>query len=169
LLFSLALAFLFTNFGPAENVLPIDITKEEAWGVSVKYTIDEEELRKGRLFFLKLRDINNDYFIGKEKMSRDNPAYDVHSTRDLKVTTDYFDQYFVVYLPIYFSNFEYNGQVYEVCIAIFVCFLGCFLTPTLALFSRAFFLRFLLALFSFAFFSHAFFSLFQTILGFSQW
>ena len=47
-------------------------------------------------------------------MSENNAAYDVHATRDLTITTEYFDVHTVVYLPIYFSSFDYNGQIYEV-------------------------------------------------------
>ena len=36
-----------SNTLPGEDILPIDITKTEAWDVSVKYKIDEDEYRKG--------------------------------------------------------------------------------------------------------------------------
>lgn len=74
--------------------MSIDLTKEEAWE-HTKTNIEDQEKEKS-------------------KIKATHQPYDVHSYKDLRVETEYNIQHFVLYLPIYFSSFEYNEQVYEV-------------------------------------------------------
>jgi len=78
------------------NVLPIDITKEEAWEISGKRRIPEEEHSRSHA-----------------KLLHGNSA-----VRDLSIDTEFTNfQYFLVYLPIYFSSFSYGDKFFEVLVS----------------------------------------------------
>ena len=82
-----------------EVVLPIDITKDEAWELYGKLKIHEAEKEK-----------SNKHLLSNQKAS-----HEAHALRNLTVETEFTNfQHFVVYLPIYFSSVEYSGKIYEV-------------------------------------------------------
>lgn len=83
-----------------ETVLPLDMTKQEAWALSGKHKIPEWEKQKGRTKIMS------------------HKTHSVHGIQNMTVETEVVNfQHFVLYLPIYFSSFNYGDKTYEVLVS----------------------------------------------------
>lgn len=91
---------LFTDLF-VEQVLPLEITKEESWENSGRLRVQEWEEQRAK------DDINSKYEI---------LGSTADCIRTLRLETRFTNfTYYVILLPIYFTGFEYASQTYEVC------------------------------------------------------
>jgi len=85
-----------------EEILPLEITREEAWELSGHLCVQEWEEQRAR------KDIKMKYLLG-------NMSDQIRNFRiDLRFSNK---RHYIVLLPIYFVGFEYGSQVYEVLVS----------------------------------------------------
>jgi len=88
------------NLNIEEEILPLEITKEEAWELSGRMRILDWEDQKGREKLKQRHEISSD------------------KIKNLRVDTKFNSfQYSVILLPIYFAGFEYADHIYEVLVS----------------------------------------------------